>query len=506
MKKRYIAFSFTAIIAVAVMVFTGCKKLNDSTDLGGGLIPPVDNINTFDTSITVHTFNDTLKFMNDSIRLISSDEFFLGKINNDPFFGKTDARLFLELKPPTYPYTFLNKPHPDSLKIDSVVLVLDYAETYGDSVTPQTINVYEIDQSSKFQPDSGYLIRSNNFTYSASPMLGTRTFSPQVLKDSVKVKYDTTAGQLRIKLNNSFGTRLLLYDSTSSISDGAYANDSVFRSKFKGFALQSMSTGNAIMGFNLQGVNTKLAIYYKYDKRVSPFVPNLKDTVAYFGFKAGASVTGYNSAAANYVIRDYAGTPALATWDNGTVQDDILYLQNTPGTFATVKIPDLALVSNRVVHRAELYMEQIYDPTKSDSLYRAPDFLYLDAVDPTVATGPKFRSIPYDLKFLDNSNLDYYSFGTVPVFANDLAGNRIRTWRFNVTRYVQHVLTKTRPLYEFRVFPAFSLIESVNVAPGSADFLALISVNGSAVKGRIRIGGGNRLTQKMKLRIIYSKL
>ena len=506
MKKRYIALSLTAFFAIAAVLFSGCKKLNDSTDIGAGLIPPVDNVNTFDTTITVQTFNDTLKFANDSIRLGTADEFFLGKINSDPIFGATDARLFLELKPPNYPYTFLNK--SDSLFIDSVVLVLDYVETYGDTVTPQTVNVYEIDPTinNAFVPDSAYLIRRNDFTY--TNQLGTKTFAPQVLKDSVKVKYDTTANQLRIKLDNSFGTRLLNYDTTTTILKGAYANDSIFRTKFRGFALRSMNTGNAIMGFDLAGGGTRLAIYYRYDKRVTPTVANIKDTVAYFPFitgytKVDATLTG-NSAAANYIIRDYSNAPAfLASLNNGTAPDNILYMQNSPGTFATVKIPDLGLVSNRVVHRAELYMEEIWDI--SDSLYRSPDFLYVDAIDPTITASNKFRTIPYDLNYGTGTSLDYATFGVIPIFSNDMAGHRIRTWKFNLTRYVQHVLTRTQSLYDLRVFPAFRLAEQFGIPPGT-DFNQPVFINSTAVKGRIRIGGGQHPTQRMKLRIIYSKL
>lgn len=483
---------------MVAILFSACKKLNESTDLGSGLIPPVDNINTFDTSISVLTYNDTLKFMYDSIRLGTSEEFFLGKINSDPFLGKTDARLFLEMKPPSYPFTFLNK--SDSLTIDSAVLVLDYAETYGDSITPQNINVYEVDQSSNFKPDSAYLIRINNFTY--FNLLGTKTVTPERLKDSVKVKYDTTSHQLRVKLNNSFGTRLLNYDSTSNLITGAYANDSVFRSKFKGFALQSMNSGGAIMGFDLAGGGTKLAIYYKYDKRVTSTVPNIKDTVAYFNFATGSR--GANSAAVNYVIRDYSGTPAQATWDNLTVADNTLYLQTTPGTYASIKIPDLTLINNRVIHRAELYMEQIYDI--SDSIYRSPNFLYLDAVDPSITTNPKmFRTIPYDFRPGDNSSFDYNALGVAPIMSTNLVGNKIRTWKFNITRYVQHILTNTQSLYELRLFPAFRFVEQFGIPPGT-DIPTIISVNPSIAKGRIRLGGGNHPTQRMKLRLIYSKL
>lgn len=494
--NRYFVFSLIAIAATVAIVFSACKKINDYTDVGGGLIPPVDNITTFDTTISIQAFNDTFGLANDSTRLTPTDEFFLGKINNDPFFGKTDARIFLELKPGGFPYIFPND--PDSLFIDSVVLVLDYLETYGDTLVPQTINVFEIDPANpvnkNFRADSTYLIRQNNFT--TSLLLGSRTFAPVALKDSVKAfGGDTTAYQLRIKLFNFFGQRLLSYDTTSNISTGGYANDSVFRSKFRGFALQSMNTGNAIMGFNLAGPNTKLAIYYKYFKNNEP--TNTDTTVSYFNF-------GQLCAAANYITRDYTGTPALATLNNPPASPDpIVYLQKTPGMFATIKIPDLALVNNRVIHRAELVMEQIYDI--SDSMFRSPDFMYLDAIDPTITTTQKFRTIPYDFTFGSGGTFNVGSFGIAPVIGMDAFGNRIRTWRFNISRYVQHVLTRTVPLYDLRLFPAFRFREQFGIPPGT-DQLIDVFINPAAAKGRIRLGGGNHPTQKMKLRLIYSKL
>src|SRR5258705_850795 len=140
------------IITATLIFFISCKKINEVTDLGGDLIPPVDNINTFDTTLTVEAYNDlftlggsvadTLK--EDSIRSHYSNEQFLGLINADPLFGKTDAQMYFELKPAVFPHSFPNKPTLDSLFLDSVVLVLDYVETYGDSNAVQTVTVSEI--------------------------------------------------------------------------------------------------------------------------------------------------------------------------------------------------------------------------------------------------------------------------------------------------------------------------------------------------------------------------
>lgn len=488
MKHKYLALTLGAIFT-SIILLISCKKINESTSLGGDLIPPVDNINTFDTTLEVQAFNDTFTLLTDTMRYSSGYTNFLGQINSDPFFGKTDAKIFLELKPPSYPYAFANK--PDSLHIDSVVLVMSFVETYGDTLAPQTVNVYEIPQSSDFG-DTSYTLRKSDYPKGA--LLGSRTIDPRTLNDSVKVFEDTTANQLRIRLDDSFGQRLLSYDSS-----GAYSTDSAFRTFFKGFALESVS-GDAIMGFDLTGTNTKLAIYYRYDKNK---VMNADTVVAYFPFSGNTA----GSASANFIKRDYAGTPLEASV-GGAAPDDLVYIQTSPGSFATIKIPGLAGMNNSIVHRAELIMEQVYD--MKDTIFPAPN-LYLDAYDPGAAA---FRTIPYDVLLDASGNANLSAFGVSPfVNSKDPAGNSIRSWRFNLTRYVQHVVNDTEPVYDLRLFAPVYVNELYRPGPAGTESKLLtqtigvpLSVNDAAGKGRVRLGGGNHSTQKMKLRIVYSKI
>lgn len=486
MRKRYFAISFAAVIATVAILFSACRKINDSTELGGGLIPPVDNINTFDTTISVQAFNDTFGLANDSQYLSRSAEHFVGLINNDPFFGKTDARMYFELKPALYgTYPFARK---DSVIIDSIVLELGYLETYGDTNIAQQLKVYELDQSNNFTHDSAYLIRKENFTYNtAAPLsLPGQFFYPRNLNDSVKVFRDTTKNQLRIKLDTNFARRLFNYDTSN-----AYKTDSIFRANFNGFALRSEGAGNAIMGFEFGSPNTKLAIYYNHPKVGG----GGRDTTVYYFFFTSLS------AAAQYVKRDYTGTPLQASL-GGVAEDPIVYMQSSPGTFATVKIPALATLSNRLIHRAELIVEQLYDI--NDSTFYAPEVLYLDASDPSITTKYKFRTIPYDLAYTP-SGFDFRNFGSLPVSAKDPSGNPIKVWKFNISRYVQHVLTRTQSLYDLRLSAPFTLNETFGIPPGT-DVVYPMFLNPFIAKGRIRVGGGNHPAQRMRLRLIYSKL
>ncbi len=493
MKNRYIVLSFIAIVATVAIVFSACKKINEATDLGGGLIPPVDNITTFDTTLTVQAFNDTFALATDSQRLNASEEHYLGLINSDPLFGKTDARLFLQLKPTvflTYPF-----PRKDSIKIDSVILVMDYLETYGDSTIPQTINVYEVNQSSNFTRDSVYLIRKNDITYSSQLSFpSNQSFIPARLADSVKAFLDTTSNQLRIKLDTNFARRLMNYDTTTGGPRGAYSSDSAFNTFFKGFALQSTTLGKAVMGFNLAGC--KLAVYYRQPKTIGT-LDSL--SVTYFTF------TQF-SATADYIQRSF-GVPLVATL-GGTTPDPIAFIQNTPGTFSIIKIPDLAGLSNRTVHLAELTVEQLYDP--SDDNFPPPEFMYLDASDPSITANPyQFRSIPYDLSTDASGTFNLKAFGSVPVNEVDAGGHIVKAWKFNISRYVQHVLTHTQTLYNLRLFSPFSLNEQFGIPPG-ADITTTVFVNPTIVKGRVRLigntGHSDANPHRMRLRIVYSKL
>ena len=94
--KKTILFAFVAII-----FYTACTRIS-TTEIGTGLIPAVDGINTFDTTFDLVT--DNIAF--DTIRTSKYQEQALGYISNDPIFGKTQANLNIEVKPIFFPQSF----------------------------------------------------------------------------------------------------------------------------------------------------------------------------------------------------------------------------------------------------------------------------------------------------------------------------------------------------------------------------------------------------------------
>ena len=476
--SRFILFSFSLLL-----VISSCRKINEATDLGDEIIPGVDGVHTFDTILTVETYDTIFHPLKDSVRVGRGNDHILGNITNDPFFGKTNARIFLELKPEFYRWNFSGIYKKDSLFLDSVVMVLGWTGTYGDTIAPQRVRVWEMDPFSNFKIDSFYTLREKYFDHTT--LLGTKDFFPYQLNDSVRSFQDTTAGQLRIKLDNTFGRRLLDFDTTN-----AYSSDSAFKSYFKGFEIDAdPSFGNALMSFGiLNNPKTKLAIYYKYQVN-----GQIDTAVSYFLFTGASSRH-------NYIERfNFTGTP-LAAASATPGQDDLVYLINAPGSYATVKVPGLRDLSNRVVNRAELIVEQVYD--FRDITFTPPDALMLDVYDSTLGG---YKYTPYDFSPTQSGGIDpvYGSYGQNTV---DGAGNPIKVWKFNITRYVQNVLTKKEPLHDLRLFTHKSVFEGVFLPTLNSYSFAQTVINSQFAFGRVRVGGGNHATQRMRLRIIYTKI
>ena len=85
MKKFSPAFVFLSISFL--VVFFSCKKINEATDLGGNLIPGVDNVKTFELALNTVTKNLQKP---DTSKVYYTDQIALGDII-DPEFGHIHA-------------------------------------------------------------------------------------------------------------------------------------------------------------------------------------------------------------------------------------------------------------------------------------------------------------------------------------------------------------------------------------------------------------------------------
>jgi hypothetical protein len=482
---------FFVVSLVIFSLLSACTKI-ETTNIGSGLIPPVDRVNTFDTLLEVVTSN----FVEENIQRVYKSEDHVIGITTDPLFGKTTAMAYLELKPTSFPFSFPGK--KADLIADSAVLVLSYRGSYGDTSSnpSQTFEVREIAQQMK--NDSAYVVNANIAT---GNLLGSETVDLRRLSDSVINRFEKAKNQIRIPLSNLFADRFIKqYDSLNS--DRPYLSDSLFRKEFSGFAVvPRIGGGNALIRINLSDTNTKLALYYRFKVDASN-----SDTaaVSYFRFSTGSARIS-PSANANLISREQSGYP-VSGYVN-TPKSDLVFIQTSPGLFATIKIPGLRKLDNAIIHRAELIAEQDPDPS-SDKIFTAPRFLLLAAID---SVNKYNTNIPNDFIY-GQTGPNIETFGGLLINKNIPSIGSVAAYTFNLTRYVQGIVSRKDNSYTLRLSaPAndslkyFAPYPFTKSTPPVMLYLSPAVSNNIAI-GRVRLGGGANTRVPMRLRIIYSKI
>jgi len=475
----------------------GCTKL-DTTTLGSDLIPAVDNVHTFADTLLINT---TLGVFADTTTVFRTENHVLGKINNDPLFGQTTANIFMQLKPSFFPFYYGNT--GDTLNgfgagLDSVVLCLSYKGFWGDSTVAQQLTVNQI-VDNNFR--DSITLHDVNYSPSTGAQIGAATFDIRMLGNIIKYtnRRDSVQNQIRIKLDPSFASQLYSRDSVAANTmNNALLNDSVFRQFYNGLAIKASGSGNALMYVNLGDTNTKLEVHFRRKNA------GKLDTV-YNSFKLiSNSTTSINaSASANNIIRNRPAFPP-----NGQE----LFLQTTPGTFANLAIPQLTGYSNRIIHRAQIIVEQIPDNLITDSIFSAPSFMYLDLKD---SGANKWKPLYIDLNpntlydpdyktgfpFFPTGGIDYGYFGGYGRKRTDASGRSVTFYELNVTRYVQRLVTQQTPNYILRLFPAYNF-SYPQYTQGS------IAYDNPLANGRVKVGSGSHPdpNKRMRLVIIYSKI
>jgi hypothetical protein len=484
-KHRWVASLFLGLTGI-LFLLSSCKKINEATELGGDLIPPVDNVNTFETSFPVES--DNLLF-NDTSKILASDLVALGHISNDPEFGQTQADAYFAIHPTSregvYPFN-----DRSSLQVDSVILSLRYSGSFGDTNSIQTVRVYEIAQNSGFADTVIYKYNGADFTTTGSE-LGSKSFAFNSLNDSTTLISNGTdtqkvANVLRIRLDSELGRRFSTYD-TAFGPNGGFNKDSIFSTLFSGLAIKADATGNGLGYFDLfDTTNTRLTVYFRTE------VNGVKDTASanFVHYKRGTSHPG---GVANPIKRTPAGSWA-SYLSNGEVQDDKVYLQSSPGSYANLRIPALDTFGNNVIHHAELIAYRV--PTASDNMFTLPSQLMLDKINHAKDT---VFNLENDLPIVAGASVPFSSFG------GQLKSDN--TFRFNISRHVQSIVTKKEPNYSLRLYAPLTASVFVRNLTPTAQTVTL-QVLDRIADGRVVLAGGNYGDpgMRMRVRIIYSKI
>jgi hypothetical protein len=499
--KLFVKRTSPVILALSglLLFIIACTRI-DTTELGDELIPAVDNVTTFD--LTLDVVSDNLPFT-DTLPVIASDDLPVGEIFDDPEFGRTVSNLFFTV----YPTAANPRPYnpyfaPDSVVgIDSVVLQLAFSGVYGDTNSVETFTVEEISQGSGFR-DSSYYLGTGSFA--TAGVLGTKVVDFTKFNDSITLirKRDTTkvVNVLRIRLNNSFGDRLADYDTTNT-ANGGYRSDSIFSTLVRGLAIKvdsNKATNRGLAYFNLADARTKLQVYYR-TKRNS----GLDTAVAEYLHSGIKSINGLSTTVSGRAstIRRQPQHGWATYLANGNPNDDRLYIQSSPGSYALLKIPGLDTMTNKVVHLAQLIVPRVAGA--GDNTFGLPNFLFMDML-----TDDKDSALTVQNDFIFvNGTPNIATFGGF-IRAAD------QTYRYNLTRHVQGIITRDEKNYTLRLYAPYVTIPYYFPPGKAADFapsaLSKVSVpvTSGLGAGRVVLYGGAEAdaTKKLRLYIVYSKI
>jgi hypothetical protein len=324
-------------------------------------------------------------------------------------------------------------------------------------------------------------------------------------RDTIPLKYNDSIfakvnNQLRIPLNALYAKKLFEGDSAT-----VFGNDTIFRNFLPGFALEVQGSPMALHYFSLTA-GSGIEFYYQQKKGA------IRDTL-----RASFNVTSRSGHAVLFERYRSGSEINNALTPNPTTGVEEIFIDGTPGAMASILVPDLKTLSNRVLHRAELIVTELDPATGIFSQLTAPKALYLDAEyekDPG-----NFRGIPYDLNpftsyyCFPQSGIDFGYFGGVPRLIT-IDGIRHNQYRFNVTRYIQGLITRKEPHFNLRLSAPYYMYYRdcrSNTPPFEQQVFPFISGNrfiNEIGESRVKVGGGNHPDPRfrMEVRLIYSTL
>lgn len=190
-------FGLSATFLIALFLTVSCKKKDSS--LGADLLDPNHLLN----SAQIDTFSlKTYTVEEDSV-ITDNPVFAVLGSYNDPKFGTFNANFYTQFR-----LSGLNPNFGDvtTITIDSTILGLEYASTYGD-MSSQKLEVFELTESMYL--DSTYYSFSTLARSSKNLVQpGFEDFIPKPTAVTV-IGEDTVDTQLRIRLKNILAQKLI---------------------------------------------------------------------------------------------------------------------------------------------------------------------------------------------------------------------------------------------------------------------------------------------------------
>jgi hypothetical protein len=355
---------FFLLVVASLSFVTAC---NDSTFIGSDLIDDSEFYGSYTTDTLTLTTNS---FKADSIitsNVLSNGShitYLLGGLD-DPTFGSSKASIYGQL---SLPNSSLNL--GSNLQLDSVVLTLQYTPNttpYGDTLNNKVdVNIYEMAESMSYgkpyfanQTFAYYptlLGRNAQTTFAAADSVTIQKYGTKI--DTINnvptqvddITTETLAPQMRIRLSNELGYRLLAQSGTNNFKDNAS-----FRDFFKGLYITTNTDAKVVASISPFGSQSGITLYY------SNSLGKGKSTDFVFN---GAWVV--NSFENNHTNTEVGNALTQTT----PTEQEYVYVQGMSGVGFTLNMPYLSSLGNAAINRAELELTVKPD---SYSLFTPPN-------------------------------------------------------------------------------------------------------------------------------------
>ncbi|MBA7574758.1 hypothetical protein ES708_16573 [subsurface metagenome] len=328
----YITFSISVLFLGGLFLLSSCD--NESTLIGENLQPPNDkfSVSYFD-EFPVEVYTGSL----DSLRADETSLAVAGELI-DPVFGTTCADFISHVR-------LSGELHfSDDPVIDSLIVFLEVAGSYGDTNSIMEINVHELKKDVYL--DSAYYSNFSHEDLYYENIVGSANYDA----------YDTI---IKIHMNNAFAEKII---ADSSILD----SQDDFLQEFKGLYFTSdIQSGQGVLtDFNLLSLSSQMVLFFHYPS---------SDTT-YYIFSISQS-----SARINMYSHDFStADPAYGiTHLNDNIEDSVSYVQGLAGAFTRVSFPTLENWRDSLpiaINKAELVVNLSTDDPYS-SEFTPPDYL-----------------------------------------------------------------------------------------------------------------------------------
>jgi hypothetical protein len=392
----------TSLIAVILIGFLySCNKKPDQVGLG--LQPQSAELSVvFDNTSGLLTYS----IREDSVRTDGNaiQTAMLGSMM-DPVFGQTTAEIFSQFRLSENGHSF-----GEQAVVDSLILSLTYSSFYGDTMTEQTVRVFEL--SEDMDADSSYYSIYSVADHGIE--IGSATFIPAP-GDSVLVDTILEKPQLRIKLSDAFSQQLVNADPT------VYDDNEAWLEFMKGLRIttEAVNMDGGMLLFDMFDSKTALTIYYR---------------------------TGSPQDTLSFVFLSYSNCARFTAFDHNDYQDasselknqlfngdtaagnELFYLQGMGGVKAQLRLPDIQefFADGPVaINEAKLILNLYDDGAELDGPPQL-GLIILDEDGDYVALADATESLSYFGGFLNEGKTKYW---------------------FRISRHVQQVLNGDIPNY-----------------------------------------------------------